>query len=295
MTVPPHCSLRPRRILRAIGAATVATGTLFGCATPATEPPPPTDERVIGEARHHSGVARGLMNGYLAPEARPDSLKLLPPPPAAGSPAQAGDDAAHQATRGLLRGPRGALATADARLSFPAAAEAFACTAGFDITPQDTPHLLTLMRRTLADAGLATYGAKDHYQRTRPFVVFKEHTCTPEAEERYAKDGSYPSGHSAVGWAWGLLLAELMPERAQALLQRGFSMGQSRVVCGIHWQSDVDAGRVIGAAAVARLQSDPVFQAQMRTSAAEIKAARSADKPVRQDCAAEARALQTPR
>jgi len=137
-------------------------------------------------------------------------------------------------------------------LKFPQAAEAFACALGARITEQETPHLLMLLRRTLVDAGGATYRAKNHYQRPRPFVEFHEGSCTPEQEKRLSKDGSYPSGHSALGWAWGLVLAEIAPERSNALLQRGYAFGQSRGICGVHWQSDIVAGREVAAAAFAR-------------------------------------------
>ena len=168
---------------------------------------------------------------------------------------------------------------------------AFACAAHLDITPQATPHLYTLMRRTLVDAGLSTYRAKDHYKRTRPFAAHQDGSCTPEEEPKLAKDGSYPSGHAALGWAWALVLSELMPDRTDALQQRGYAFGQSRVVCGVHWQSDVEAGRVVGAAAVARLHADPVFEAQMRAAEGEIRAARAAGRGTSADCAAEAAAL----
>jgi len=125
----------------------------------------------------------------------------------------------------------------------------------------------------------------------RPFVVHKETTCAPQDEPRLVKDGSYPSGHSALGWGWALVLAELMPERTDALIQRGHAFGQSRVVCGVHWQSDVDAGRVMGAAAVARLHADPVFQAQMQAAASEIRALRASGRGTARQCAAEAEAL----
>lgn len=266
--------------------ALLAPWLLAACASaPTSAPPPPTSAAAIGEVRP------GLLKGYLDRAALPDSLALVPPPPAADTPAFAADQAAYRGTRALLAGPRGQLATRDARLDFPAATEAFACAANLDIGPDTTPHVYTLMRRTLVDAGLATYRAKDHYQRTRPFVLNKAASCTPAEEAKLSKDGSYPSGHSALGWAWGLVLAELMPERADALVQRGYAFGQSRVVCGVHWQSDVDAGRLVGAAAVARLHADPVFQAQMRAAAGEIQAARAAGRGTRRDCAAEAAAL----
>jgi acid phosphatase (class A) len=273
-----------RAALRLLKPTAVLLGAALLAACAGVQPP--TAVADIGEVRP------GLLNGYLDRAALPDSLALVPPPPAPDSPAFAADQAAYRATRALLAGPRGQLAARDARLDFPAATEAFACAAQLDIGPQATPHLTTLMRRTLVDAGLATYRAKDKYQRTRPFVLNQHASCTPAEEAKLAKDGSYPSGHSALGWAWGLVLAELMPERADALVQRGHAFGQSRVVCGVHWQSDVDAGRVVGAAAVARLHADPVFRAQMRAAAGEIRAARAAGRGTQQDCAAEAAALQ---
>ncbi len=272
----------PARTLGGLAAATLLA-LLSACAS--TGPLPPTAPEQIGELRP------GMLKGYLDRKALPDSLGLLPPPPATGSAALEADQAAYRATRPLLATPRGALAASDARLDFPAATEAFACAAGLDITLEATPHLYTLMRRTLVDAGLATYGAKDHYQRTRPFVVHKEATCTPREEPRLVKDGSYPSGHSALGWGWALLLAELMPERTDALIARGHAFGQSRVVCGVHWQSDVEAGRVMGAAAVARLHADPVFLAQMQAAAGEIRALRASGRGTTRQCAAEAEAL----
>ncbi|OYU74001.1 MAG: acid phosphatase [Burkholderiales bacterium PBB5] len=222
----------------------------------------------------------------------PDRAALLPAPPARGSPAAAADEAAHRALASQRATTRWQRATADAELlKWPQATASFACTLGMPITEHATPHLAMLLRRTLGDAGLATYAAKDSYQRTRPYVSEKETTCHAADEKSLAKDGSYPSGHAALGWAWALILAELAPERADALLQRGHAFGQSRVVCGYHWQSDVDHGRQVGAAAVARLHADPTFTAQAALAKAEIDAARAQGLKSPGNCAAEAQAL----
>jgi len=233
----------------------------------------------------------GMLAGYLPRNVLPDSLALLPPPPAAGSSAHAADDEAFRATLPLRNTARWQLAAEDANLKFPKAADTFACALGAPVGPDTTPHLTTLLRRTLVDAGLSTYGAKDHYKRTRPFVVNKAPTCTPAEEATLAKDGSYPSGHAALGWAWGLILAEMAPERANALLARGHAYGQSRVVCGVHWQSDVTQGRVMGAAAVARLHADAVFRAQFDEAAKELAAVRARGLKPAGNCTAEAAAL----
>lgn len=233
----------------------------------------------------------GMLAGYLPAAGRPDSLKLLPPPPAPDSAAQAADaDIARQQMP--LRGTaRWQLAVADAELRFPQAAGAFSCALGAPITEQDTPHLVLLLRRSLADAGLSTAGAKNHYQRARPFMVNGQPMCTPADADRLRKSGSYPSGHNAAGWAWALILAELAPDRADALLARGLAFGQSRVVCNVHWQSDANAGRLMGAAAVARLHADPAFVADMAAAREEIAAVRARGLAPTRDCAAEAAAL----
>ena len=144
----------------------------------------------------------------------------------------------------------------------------------------------TLVERTLVDAGLATYKAKIKYNRTRPFVAANDNTtCYPKDEEMLRKDGSYPSGHSAYGWAWALILAEMVPDKADAIIQRGYQFGQNRIICGVHWQSDVNAGRVVAAAVVAQLHTNADFKAQFGAAQKEVQAA-LANNPT-PDCALE--------
>ena len=104
-------------------------------------------------------------------------------------------------------------------------------------------------------------------------------------------DGSYPSGHSALGWGWALVLAEVHPQRADALFQRGRDFGQSRLICDAHWQSDIDAGRVIASATIARLHADEAFRSDLDAARAEVAALEGAKRPTRGDCAKEAAAL----
>ncbi len=268
-------------------ARRIASSPLFvllafaaGCATVA---PPPTE---LPEIRP------GYVAGYLDKAAYPDSRALLPPPPAAGSAALAADEAAERAARALRDGPRGRLAAQDAELRFPKAAGHFACALGLAVSAEATPHLNMLLRRVRMDASRATDAAKDHYRRPRPFMVTKEKTCVPKDEARMKPD-AYPSGHASIGWAWALTLAEVAPERGGAILARGLAYGESRVVCGVHWRSDLEAGRIMGAATVARLHADPVYAAQVAEARREVLAAWAAGAKPAGDCEAEARALAT--
>jgi acid phosphatase (class A) len=234
----------------------------------------------------------GLLAGYLPPESLPNSLALIPPPPAEGSAAFAFDEEVSQKTLKLQDTPRLELATDDANLMFPEAAGTFSCALGIPITKQDTPHLYMLLRRTLTDAGLSTYTAKNHYQRERPFMVNGAPVCTPDEEEDLRKDGSYPSGHTAAGWAWALILTEIAPERADEILARGRAFGESRNICNAHWHSDVVEGRFMGAATVARLHADPVFCAELDAAKIEVAAARTKGLVPSHDCTAETNALE---
>ncbi|WP_411851169.1 acid phosphatase [Stenotrophomonas sp. LGBM10] len=255
-----------------------------GCAsTPVAAPPPPPTPKAVPEIRP------GIPAGYLG-RALPDSLALLPPPPAKGSPGFARDQAVSRASQTLRRTPRYALASADADLRFPHIASAFACALGVPISQQDTPRLYLLLQRSLVDAGLATYAAKDHYKRTRPFVYYKEATCAPADEAQLRGDGSYPSGHTAIGWTWALLLTELSPGQADALLARGRAFGENRLICNAHWQSDILQGRAVAAGAVATLHANADFLADMSAARAEIASLRgSSETPT--GCDAEATAL----
>jgi acid phosphatase (class A) len=233
-----------------------------------------------------SEVARDARAGYLAAEAVPNSLALLPPPPTSGSAAFALDEEVSRKSLALRDTPRGMLATEDADLAFPHVAGTFSCALGTSITQQDTPRLYRLLQRSLVDAFHSIDAAKDHYLRVRPYLINKVPLCAPAGSV-----GSYPSGHATAGWAWALILGELAPERTDAVLARGRAFGQSRLICNAHWQSDVDEGRFMGASTVARLQADPSFQADLEAAKAEIVAARAKGLRPQRDCAAEAEAM----
>lgn len=234
---------------------------LWGC-TPTEEQSTPVPVKEIRP---------GLLEGYLSLDNLPNSLKLVPPPPADGTAAFALDQAISRESLALQGSPRWDQAIRDANLHFPEAVEAFSGVIGIPITEEDTPHLYMLLRRTLTDAGLSTYAAKDHYTRARPFMANGEPICTPEDEEGLLKDGSYPSGHTAVGWAWALILCEIAPAQTDAILALGRAFGESRMICNVHWQSDVNEGRFMGAATVARLHADSGFRADLEAAKTEVE------------------------
>jgi acid phosphatase (class A) len=235
--------------------------------------------------------SRQEVTGYLKQTELPDSLKLLPPPPALGSAAEALDqDVARQAL--TMRGSdRFTLAALDADLSFPNAADAFSCALGVAVTAEGAPTLYRLLRRTMRDAGAATGAAKNRYRHARPFMLDGQPTCQPSADEDLRANGSYPSGHTSIGWTWALVLAQVAPDRAEALFERGRAFGESRLVCNVHWASDVMEGRTIAATTVARLQSNSEFLSDLDAARREFAEARDKGSQPTRDCKFENEAL----
>ena len=229
--------------------------------------------------------------GYLGKENVPDSLGLLPPPPAPGSAAFALDEDIAQRSFAVRGTSRFALARTDYDLNFPQAAGTYSCALSAPVTEQDTPTLYRLLRRVRTDASLATGAAKDYYRRQRPFMVNHEPTCAPEAEADLAKNGSYPSGHTTIGWTWALVLAEISPEKSDAILLRARIYGEDRNVCNHHWYSDVEWGRTMAAATVARLHTNKEFLADLETARKELATVRAKGLAPTRDCAAEAAAM----
>ena len=237
---------------------------------------------------------RPAVRSYLA-DGLPDPVTVLPPPPADGSTLGKADRAAFEATRGLEGSARWSLATDDVAEGAAAIIETFACVLGTRIDQARVPALIALLERARLDLARATRLPKRQYRRPRPFVGNTAPICvarTPELAASY----SYPSGHATQGWAYALIVAALVPEKAAAILARGRAYGESRVVCGVHWLSDVAAGQTNGAAVFAALVGDATFRADMDRARAELRTALSGpgDAPDRTVCAREVEALREP-
>lgn len=200
----------------------------------------------------------------------PGGEALVAPPPGEGSMMLERDRSTSADLLARGDGPRWRLAASDADLGPGWFTRAFSCSAGRVIDDGATPAVARLLRRAGADFALSTSKVKERYMRARPFMGNDAPTCTPAEEAALRGNGSYPSGHAAIGYGTGLLLASLLPERAAALTGRGTAYAESRAVCNVHWLSDVEAGQAIAAATFARLQSDEAFRADWAAARAEL-------------------------
>ena len=166
---------------------------------------------------------------------------------------------------------RADIAIRDAVYSLECIAQEFSEPFGLTISEENTPEIWKLLRDAKATCEAISGFPKYYYKRKRPFVRFQEPTATPEFEPELRRNFSYPSGHTILGWTSALLLTEINPERADTILARGMMYGESRVIVGAHWQSDVDAGRLAAAVAYARMHTSDRFLEQMRRARQEFQ------------------------
>ena len=113
--------------------------------------------------------------------------------------------------------------------------------------------------------------------RARPFVAHPNEPGCPITYRTLAASGSYPSGHAMLGALWAGILTELDPTRKSELDARGLSFGESRVVCGFHYPSDIEAGRQAAALLLVKLKTDADFLADLACARDELAGKQESD------------------
>jgi len=211
-------------------------------------------------------VAR-LPAAYLPP-GTPDAVALLAPPPAAGSAEDKFDLDATYTVYTSATPAEIALGTNENKLTIFHYAPAI----GTWFVHGRFPKTEALFKEVEAEAKAVTDNAKKFWKRPRPYHLDPArfpHSIEHEDPTHY----SYPSGHSTRGTVFALLLAELFPEKREAILAEGREVGWLRVQGGVHYPSDIYAGRVLGQELARDFLRSPEFQADFAAAKAELAAA----------------------
>ncbi len=182
------------------------------------------------------------------------------------------------------------LATAQAELRPPEAAQHFDCVLGTRLAEQPRPALTRLMNRLLIDSARITNVLAEREPRRRPLVERPDLQPCVRMDEATRNSPSWPAGGAVAGAAYGEMFAALAPDRAEAARRRGYDIGLSRAVCRVNWQADVTDGLQIGQAVYDQAAVTPGFAADLQAARAEVTAAR-AEGVTHPSCAAERLAL----
>lgn len=208
---------------------------------------------------------------YFDSDELPNAVKWLPAPPEPNSTQFAYDLTQYMWGKGeRLNEERAQQAIDHGVTDISDMAKQFSVPFGMEISQEKTPCIFHVLYRGVLTVRLCATKPKTAITRLRPYVRYNEPTLIPDDEETLRENGSYPSGHSIRGWAMTLLLCEINPAAQDDILALGYQWGQSRAIAGYHWQSDIDAGRLLASAGYARLHTHEQFLADMAAARAEF-------------------------
>lgn len=220
-----------------------------------------------------SGLSQGVQaaeQSYLSSNDIP-LTRLLPPPPALESAEQRADMDAVLAAQAARTPETADQAKADSTRSLAR----FAGALGLEPANHPLPLTTALFHEVAHETEDLTDVAKGYFKRPRPF------TTNPAVAPLLVKpaDGSrptgqtpsYPSGHSAFAAVTGILLADMVPERRDAIFERAAEFAHNRLVAGVHYPSDIAAGRIAGTVIANALLHNPRFLDDYAGARAELR------------------------
>ena len=190
----------------------------------------------------------------------PTAVKYLPAPPDSLSMAFAYDVHQYMYYKGLRNTERGQQALSDVGYGSIYIARRMENVFGLLATDSKYPDIHSLFTTSLSYISQSCGAAKSYYNRRRPFDRFNDPIFGTETRNSL-RTGSYPSAHSMYGWAGALVLSEINPKLQDDLYDNGYEYGQSRLIVGAHWQSDVNAARLMTSANFARLHVSEAYLA----------------------------------
>ncbi len=136
--------------------------------------------------------------------------------------------------------------------------------------PVNLPRTQRLLQHLEREANPIGTKARADFARRRP--KFLDERIKPALEG--LDDPCYPSGNGMRGMLYAVVLAELAPDQKEAIFERGREIGWSRVIAGVHYPSDIMAGRVLGVALARSALAKPGFQQELAKAKEEFAAAR---------------------
>lgn len=215
-------------------------------------------------------VTKETFAPFYTTENAPHLENVLPEPPAFNSTRFQDDFAMYQWGKSIRHTERGQQAVEDAGINAAYFMKRFSPAMGIELTPEKFPELYRLLSRAHLTETQAGMGAKKYFKRVRPYQQFHEQSGVPSHEHQ--KDfTSYPSGHTHASWLVGLILMTIDPAHTEGIMKTAYELGQSRVIVGYHYQSDIEAGRYAASITYARISSMEEFQDMLQKAIKEFK------------------------
>ncbi len=220
---------------------------------------------LVAAALAAPSAAQEAGNAFYLDPAEVDLVHVLAPPPPVDSPAGKADlQAVMAAVQSRTDAEIKHAQADDQRTVFR-----FADVMGPNFRPENLPFATQLFQHVYENGNAATVAAKSYFQRRRPFVVDPDIKIIVEQ----VPDFSYPSNHSTFAYEAGILLAAMVPEKAAAIFERAADFAHNRVIAGVHFPRDIEAGRIAGSVIDNALLHNAHFLADFERAKSEVRAA----------------------
>jgi acid phosphatase (class A) len=214
-------------------------------------------------------VRPALAGEHYVTTATVDLAPLLAPPPAAGSAEERAElDIVLATSRG--RSPAEAAA---AQADSATTVFRFSDVLGPGFTEENLPFATGFFAEIAGDTHAIVAAAKISFDRYRPYAVDGRIPALTKDEDTHKRSGSYPSGHSSFAYATAVVLAAMLPEKAPEIFARAADFAHNRLVAGVHYPTDIEAGRISGTVIANALLHDPRFQKDFAKARAEVRRA----------------------
>ncbi len=196
---------------------------------------------------------------------QPDATILLAPPPLIDSAEQAADMDEVKAVYHAASEAEKLAAHSEKKFSV----FNFAAAVGDYFQSNNLPKTVAFFDKVQSDAATVTDLGKDFFKRPRPYT-----TDPSLANGKLETSFSYPSGHSTESMVLALVLADLIPDKHDAILAHARTIGWHRVQIARHYPTDIYAGRVLARAIVRQFKANDAFQKDFDAAKAEIASIR---------------------
>jgi len=195
-----------------------------------------------------------------------DPARLLPPPPAPGS---ARAKAELDEVKAIMAARTPAMLEAARHDDGDEKPDMFQAALGPSLDLARLPATSKVLDEVAQEEDPGSRPAKDFFHRDRPWVVDPALTpCVPGKPTQ--AHASYPSGHATRSYSMGIVLASLVPSKAQAIMARAAEFAENRLVCGMHFRSDIVAGQALGTIIALDLMQNPAFKSDFEAAKAEL-------------------------
>lgn len=134
----------------------------------------------------------------------------------------------------------------------------------------ETPMTARLMNAANDELLPVLFYFKTEFNAARPSAYIKDlNPMFAKPDTNYPGHPTYPSGHAAQSWMFALLFGKMFPHLEPGLKDLARDIAYNRVIAGVHFEADSEAGRAVAEQLFKFLMDQPKFSCLVKQARAE--------------------------